>query len=237
MGALENGPLDGVADVNGQVLGGAGEKDDAFDEVGDVAEASGLGAFAVDRERISTKGLDHKVGDDPAIVGLQAGAVGIEYPHHVGIDAVIAMVGGDGGLGKTFGLVIDRTRTDWVDMTPVGLDLGMDFGVTVAFGCGGVKITSVVLAGKIKGIEGAGRTYQEGFDAQAGVVDRTGGRGEVEDVVDGARIEWLADIVLDEAEAGLVGEMGEIGMVAGREVVEADDGVAFGEQRVTKMRA
>ena len=84
----------------------------------------------------------------------------------------------------------------------------------------------------VEGVDGAGGADQQGFDAEAHVVDGAGGRGEVEDVVDLAEIEGLADVLLDEAEARLVLEMSEVGEIAGAEVIDADDGVAFGEQSV-----
>jgi len=48
VGALEDSPLDGVADIDRQMFGGTGEKNNAFDKVGDVAEAASLGAITVD---------------------------------------------------------------------------------------------------------------------------------------------------------------------------------------------
>jgi hypothetical protein len=100
-----------------------------------------------------------------------------------------------------------------------------------------VEVTGVVFAGEIEGIDGARGTDEEGFDAKTSVVDGTGRRGEVEDVIDGAGVKGLADVLLDKTEAGLISEVGEVGLVSCREVVEADDGVAFGEQSVTKVRA
>ena len=153
------------------------------------------------------------------------------------VDAVVAMVGADGGLGETLGLVVDRARADRVDVAPVGFYLGVDFGVAVALRGRGVEVAGVVLAGEIEGVDGAGGTDEEGFDAEAGVVDRTSGRGEVKDLIDRAGVEGLADVLLDEAEAGLVREVSEVSVAAGREVVDADNGMAFGEEGVTKVRA
>ncbi len=50
-------------------------------------------------------------------------------------------------------------------------------------------------------------------------------------------IEGLADVLLEEAEAALAREMAEVGEVAGAEVVDADDRVPCGEQRVTEVGA
>ena len=69
----------------------------------------------------------------------------------MGVDAVVAVPCGDGGLGEALGLVVDRARADGVDAAPVGLDLGMDIGVAVALGGGGVEKASVVFAGEVEG--------------------------------------------------------------------------------------
>src|SRR5580692_4171565 len=47
---FEDSPLHGVADVDGVVFAGAREAQNAFDLVGNVTEAAGLGAISVDGE-------------------------------------------------------------------------------------------------------------------------------------------------------------------------------------------
>ena len=111
-----------------------------------IAEAARLQAVAVDGEGLAAQRLHHEVGDDAAVVGLEARAVGVEDAHHVGVDAVVAVVGGDGGFGEALGLVVDGARADGIDVAPVGLDLGMDLGVAVALGGGGMEEPGVVLA-------------------------------------------------------------------------------------------
>ncbi len=163
------------------------EAQDAVDEIGDVAEAARLGAVAVDGERLAAQGLHHEVGDDAAVVGLEPRAVGVEDADQVGIDAVVAVIGHDGGLGEALGLVVDGARADGIDVAPVGLDLGMDLGIAVALRGGGVEIAGAVFAGEVEGVDGAGGADEQGLDAEAGVVDGAGRRGEVEDEVDVAR--------------------------------------------------
>ena len=67
----------------------------------------------------------------------------------------------------------------------------------------------------------------EGLDAEAGVVDGAGWRGKVEDEVNLAGIERLADVLLHKAEAGFSGKMAEIGRTAGAEIVHSDDGMSL----------
>ena len=155
-GTLEHGELGGVAEVDGGVFVGVGEAKDAVDEVGDVAEAAGLEAVAVDGEGLAAEGLEHEVGDDAAVVGLQARAVGVEDADDAGVDGVVAMPCGDGGLGEALGLVVDRARADGVDAAPVGFDLGMNLGIAVALGGGGVQEAGVIFAREVEGVDGSG---------------------------------------------------------------------------------
>jgi hypothetical protein len=64
-----------------------------------------------------------------------------------------------------------------------------------------------------------------------------GGGSEVEDVIDGAGVEGIADVALLEGEGGLVAEVGQVFEVAGGEVVDAEDGVAVGEEAIDEVRA
>ena len=221
------------------MLVGVREAEDAVDEVGDVAEAACLEAVAVDGEGLAGEGLEHEVGDDAAVVGLQARAVGVEDAHRAGVEGVVAAPGGDDGLGEALGLVIDGARADGVDAAPVGFDLGMDLGVAVALGCGGVEEAGVILAREVEDVDGADGAGEEGFGAEAGVVHGRGGRGEVEDEVDGAGIEGEGDVVIEEGEARVGGEVREVGEVAGGEVVDAEDGVGggLGEEGVCEVGA
>jgi len=149
------------------VFVGVGEAKDAVDEVGDVAETACLEAVAVDGEGLAAECLEHEVGDDAAVVGLEARAVGIEDADEAGVDGVVAMPSGDGGLGEALGLVVDRARADGVDAAPVGFDLGMDLGVAVALGGRGMEEAGVVLAGEVEDIDGSGGAGEEGLGAEA----------------------------------------------------------------------
>ena len=217
----------GLPMLTGRCSFGARETQDAVDEIGDVTEAARLGAVAVDGEGLALQGLHHEVGDDAAVVGLEPGAVGVEDADEVGVDAVVAVIGHDGGLGEALGFVVDGTEADGIDVAPVGLDLGMDLGVAVALGGGGVEVAGAIFAGEVEGVDGAGGADEEGFGAETGVVGGAGGRGEVEDEVDFAGVEGLGDVLLEEAEAAFALEVAEVGEFAGAEVIDTDDRVSL----------
>ena len=97
----------------------------------------------------------------------------------MGVDAVVAVPGGDGGLGEALGLVVDGTRADGVDAAPVAFDLGMDLGVAVALGGGGVQEAGVVFAREVQGVDGSGGADEEGLGAEAGVVHGLAGEAKL----------------------------------------------------------
>ena len=98
-------------------------------------------------------------------------------------------------------------------LSPVGLDLGMDLGIAVALGGGGLEIAGAVFARQVRGVDGAGGADEEGFGAEPCVVDGTGGRCEVEDEVYRAGIEGVQMSCCRNSNAALAGQMGEIGLV------------------------
>jgi len=100
-----------------------------------------------------------------------------------------------------------------------------------------MQVAGVVLLGDLEGVDGPSRADEQGLGPQTVVVHRAGGRGEVEHIVHRPDVEGLADVLFDKAETRLLRKMREIRRVAGAEVVDADNGVAFGEKRVSKVRS
>ena len=69
------------------------------------------------------------------------------------------------------------------------------------------------------------------------VIDRAGWRGKVEDVVDLAEVERVADVVQFEVEARLALQMLQIAHSARQQVVHGNHFVAIGQQGVAQVRA
>ena len=57
----------------------------------------------------------------------------------------------------------------------------------------------------------------------------------MKDVFNGTKVEGLGDIGLLKLEAWLIPQVLNVAAAAGQEVINANDGVAFGQQSVTKM--
>ena len=131
LGQLQQRELVGVADVDRVVLAGLGQRDDARDEVVDVAEAARLRAVAEDRDRPVGERLAQEGRDGAPVVRAHPRAVGVEDPHDRRVDALLAVVGHRQRLGVALGLVVDAARADRVDVAPVGLGLRVDLRVAV----------------------------------------------------------------------------------------------------------
>ncbi len=83
----------------------------------------------------------------------------------------------------------------------------------------------------------AQRANLEGLDREFVVIHRAGGGGEVPNILHRLVEEQeLGDILLDELELPVAGEVGDVFDRAGNEIVDADDAVAAGEQQIDQMR-
>jgi hypothetical protein len=72
---------------------------------------------------------------------------------------------------------------------------------------------------------------------EAQIICRAGGRGEVEDIVDRARIERLANVLLYQGESGIVAQTRQVGAASGSKVVHAHHMATLGNKCVAQMRA
>jgi hypothetical protein len=109
-------------------------------------------------------------------------------------------------------------------------------GVAVALAGGGEQEAGVVGAGDFEEIAGGGGAGLEGFDGVVEIVLGAGERGEMKDSIEGSvEGEGLADVMLDEREAGVASEVGNVGGTARNEIVEADYRVAVSEKPIDEM--
>ena len=183
-GQLEQRELLGIADVDGEMLAGVGEAEDAVDEVVDVTERAGLPTVAEHRDGLAGERLAHEGGDRTAVVGAHARAVGVEDAHDRGVDALLAVVGHGEGLGVALGLVVDAARADRVDVAPVALGLRVDVRVAVDLARRGEQEARAVRLGQPEHVVRAVGADLERVQRQAQVVDRARRAGEVEHAID-----------------------------------------------------
>src|SRR5580704_75113 len=235
LGALEDGELVGVADIDRQMFGGLGKAHEAVDFVADIAEAAGLAAVAVDGEVLAAESLLHEIRYYAAIIQLQARTVGVEDADDARIYFVIAVIGHGHGFGEALGFVVDRTRADGIDVAPVSFFLGMLEGISVALGSGRHQILRAVFECDVEGVKSSeGSDFQRGNSVD-GVVDWARGAGEMEDEIDFADVEGLADVFINKIKARIILEMDEVLAAAGEEVVDNNHTPAFAEQGIAEM--
>ena len=83
---------------------------------------------------LAGQGLGHEGRHGSAVVHTHPRTVGVEDARDPDVDAVGAVVGERQCLGVALGLVVDTAGADRVDVTPVGLGLGMHLRVAVHLG-------------------------------------------------------------------------------------------------------
>jgi hypothetical protein len=217
------------------VLTALGERDQALDQVGDVAEAARLAAAAVHGDRLVGDRLAQERRHGAAVEGAHARAVRVEDAHDRGVDALLAVVRHRHRLGVALGLVVDAARADRVDVAPVLLGLRVDLRVAVDLARRGEQEPRPLELGQAERVVGAVAADLQRLQRQADVVDRAGGAGQVEDVVDVARdVEVLDHVVVDEVELRHADVL-DVEQGAGLEVVHADDTVAAGQQCIAEV--
>jgi hypothetical protein len=118
---------------------GVHEADDDFDEVVDVAKRASLRAVSVDGDGMAKEGLDDEVRDNPPVIRMHTGAIGVENATDSYLDAMGSVVVEKKGLSAPLSLIIAGTEADRIDVTPVGFGLRMKMGIAIYLACGGLK--------------------------------------------------------------------------------------------------
>jgi len=235
-GQLEHGKLGRVSDVDGarKFRGGIHHADEAVDEVVDIAERAGLQTVAVDGDVLAAKGLHDEVAHHAAVVRVHARPIGVEYAHDLDFNLVLPVVVEKEGFGAALAFVIAGSYADGVYVAPVAFDLGMDRGIAVHFTRRGLEDTGAGALGEAEHVDGAVYARLGCLDGIVLIVGRAGRAGEVEYAVHFDIIR-KGDVVADELEIRVSHEVGDVPLLAGKEVVKADDVVFFLDEPVAKV--
>ena len=219
--------------LTGKMLARLDEQDQPADEVVDVTEAPRLGAAAEHRQRLLLERLADEGGDRATVVGSHAWAVRVEDPHDRRVHTLLPVVGHRQRLGIALRFVVDAARADRVDVTPVGLRLGVHLRVAIDLAGRREEEASSLHLGEAKRIVGAVGPDLERLQRQAQVVDGTRRAREVIDEIDGLRdLDVLRQIVWHEDER-VSPEVLDVGERARLEVVDADHTVVFRQEGFT----
>ena len=234
-GKLEHGELTGIAKVHrADDLLLLHETHESVDKVVDIAERTGLGAFTINGEIFPLKGLDDEVGDDTAVIGKHAWAVGVEDADDADIDAVLAMVVEEECLGGALPLVVAGAQADGIHMAPVGLGLGMDIGIAIDLGGGGLEDTGFHPLCQSQAVDGPDHGGLHRLDGVVLVVGGGSWAGEVVDAVN-LELERVDDVMAHEFEAGIADEMLDVRLTTSEEIIKTDNFMSLLDKTVAEM--
>ena len=179
-----DGEFVGVAEVDRVGDRGVHQFDEAADQVGDVAEGTGLGAGFDYRQGLVVEEGVEEGGDDAAVVEAHSGAVGVEDAGGAGGDAV----GGEAeeGFGGPLAFDIAGAGAAAVHIAPVVLALGVFEGVAVDFGGGSEEEAGVLAFSQFDHYAGAEYGGEEGVHRVAVVFEGRGGTSQVVNLLEAA---------------------------------------------------
>jgi hypothetical protein len=113
----------------------------------------------------------------------------------------------------------------------------MHVGIAVALGGGGVEKAGAIFPRQFQRIFGSLGADHQSFRAETSVIRWAGGGSEVKDVIDGAEVKRLADVLLYQAEPWFMGQLGQVGEPSGAKIVYSYDLIALSNERIREMRA
>ena len=177
-------------------------------------------------------------GHHAAVAQAHPRAVGVKDADDLRIHAVIAVIGHRHGLGETLRFVVNAARSDRVDVAPVIFLLRMDERVAVAFRGRGQDERRLLGLGETERVMRAERADFERGDRQFQVIDRAGGRSEMKNVIEFffRQENETRDVVFDEGEILVAGEVFDVLEIAGDKIIDRDDAMPFRQEPVGQMR-
>jgi hypothetical protein len=97
--------------------------------------------------------------------------------------------------------------------------------------------TGLILARQVENIPGPHRADVQRLRTEPRVIGRARRGGEVEQIVDGAEVERLADILFYQREPRILVQVGQVGRTPGGKIVYPHYMVALGKKGIAQMRA
>ncbi len=196
------------------------------DQIVDIAEGAGLGAVAVEGDRLVLQRLDDEVGDDAAVIGVHARPVGVEDAGDADLQIVLAVIVEEQGLGAALAFVVAGARPDRVDVAAIALRLRMHGRVAIDLRGRGLEDLGLQPLGQAQHVDradhaGLGRLHRIEL-----VVDRRGRAGEVVDLVDLDK-ERMGDVVAHRLEMRVAQQLGDVVLAPGEVIVDAEHVVAL----------
>ena len=139
-------------------------------------------------------------------------------------------------LAEPLGLVVDAAWAYGVDVTPVTLGLRMHLRVPIDLRGRCQDEPGVLRQSEPEGVQGPDRPHLEGLDGELQVIDRRGGAREVQDQIDlSPDVDEVRHIGPNNPEPVVPDQVLDIGGRAREEVVQAQDVIPSGYQRIAKV--
>mmetsp|Transcript_14832 Transcript_14832/g.28210 ORF Transcript_14832/g.28210 Transcript_14832/m.28210 type:complete len:260 (-) Transcript_14832:35-814(-) len=201
-GKLENGVLAWVADINWAHVLAVHKADKSLDLVVDIAEAAGLVAFTIHGNGLTPKGLDDEVADYTTIVLKHTRTVRVEDTCDTDLKLMLTVVLHTERFGNTFPLIVAGADADRVDISPVFLNLRVNFWIPVDFRGRRDKESGLASLRETKHIHGAKHVGLDSFYGVFLVEDRGGWASKMVHLID-FQLDRVNYVVADELEAGV----------------------------------
>lgn len=236
LGQFFDGEFNRVAEVDraAEVVISIHQADKGLDEVIDIAERTGLQALSVDGYGHVLQGLDNEIRDDPAVVRMHARPVGIEDPPDFNAQVVLPVIVEKEGFGAALAFIVTRTGPGRIDVAPVALRLRMDIGIAVHLARRGLENLGPYPFCQTQHIDGTMHTGLGGLYRVMLIMDRRGRAGQIVDLID-LNIEREGDVVAHQLEVGIIKQVQDVILIAGKIVIDAQNIVPVLEQTFAEM--
>ena len=174
------------------------------------------------------KRLNDEIRDDPSVVGIHSGPIGVEYPDDFDPYSVLAVIVHKESFGTALSLVVARPQSDRVHIAPICLLLRMHHRIAVYLAGRSLQDFGLGAFGQPEHMDGSHDRGFQGLDRVVLVMNGRCGAGEVVYFVDFGMVR-LDDIVAYQFEMVVFQQVADIVLTAGEVIVHADDVVPFAQ--------
>ena len=234
---LEDRELVRVAEIDrpDEIVRAVHHPQHAFDKIVAVAERAGLAAVAEHGDVLAAERLADEVRHDAAVERMHPRPVGVEDPHHAHVQPVHPMVIHEQRLGRPLAFVVTGPRPDRVHRAAIRFGLRMHLRVAVHFAGRGLQDFRPATLGDPQRVD---RPQDRSLHRLDRVVLVMAGGGRAGQVVNLVHLEndRLRHVVPHEIEIRPAQQVGDVRLLAGEEIVQADHVVTLLDQPLAQVR-
>src|SRR5690554_7039218 len=205
----------------------------ALQQIIHVLKTAGLHAVAKNGNGFILQGLNNEVGYDPPVVGMHAGAVGVEDANDPDVDLILPVVVEKQTLCTALTLVVARPNTNGINVAPVIFGLGVYQGVAINFAGRCLKNFRLNTLGQSQHIYGTHHRGLYGFDGVVLIMYGRSRTGQVVNLVYLYKI-GVGNIVPHQFKVGVVEQMNNVSLASGKVIIETDD---FIDRKSTRLNS